>query len=123
MNRSEIVLAGLAAAGENATFTPVQVQKLFFLLDREAASYWKDRILISNHMTMGLSTGKSIRSWRIFRAETLCSSTTRDAIGSISCHRKVFNKAKRFWTTLPPTRKIILPAFLSGSESSLSSNW
>jgi hypothetical protein len=38
MNRSEIVLAGLAAAGENATFTPVQVQKLFFLLDREAAS-------------------------------------------------------------------------------------
>jgi uncharacterized protein len=37
MNRSEILLAGLAAAGENATFTPVQVQKLFFLLDREAA--------------------------------------------------------------------------------------
>jgi uncharacterized protein len=37
MNRSEILLAGLSAAGENATFTPVQVQKLFFLLDREAA--------------------------------------------------------------------------------------
>jgi uncharacterized protein len=37
MNRSEILLAGLAAGGENATFTPVQVQKLFFLLDREAA--------------------------------------------------------------------------------------
>jgi uncharacterized protein len=37
MNRGEIVLAGLAAAGENATLTPVQVQKLFFLLDREAA--------------------------------------------------------------------------------------
>ena len=31
------LLAGLAAGGENATFTPVQVQKLFFLLDREAA--------------------------------------------------------------------------------------
>jgi hypothetical protein len=37
MNRSEILLAGLAGGGENATFTPVQVQKLFFLLDREAA--------------------------------------------------------------------------------------
>jgi hypothetical protein len=37
MTRSEILLAGLAAAGENANLTPVQVQKLFFLLDREAA--------------------------------------------------------------------------------------
>jgi hypothetical protein len=37
MNRSEILLAGLAAGGENASYTPVQVQKLFFLLDREAA--------------------------------------------------------------------------------------
>jgi uncharacterized protein len=37
MDRSEILLAGLAAGGENATYTPVQVQKLFFLLDREAA--------------------------------------------------------------------------------------
>lgn len=35
MNRHEIILAGLAAAGENATFSPVQVQKLFFLIDRE----------------------------------------------------------------------------------------
>jgi hypothetical protein len=31
-----MVLAGLAAAGENATFSPVQVQKLFFLIDRKA---------------------------------------------------------------------------------------
>ncbi|MET4802505.1 hypothetical protein [Bradyrhizobium sp. LB11.1] len=37
MTRSEMVLAALAAAGQNATFTPVQVQKLFFLLDKEAA--------------------------------------------------------------------------------------
>lgn len=37
MTRSEILLAGLAAGGENATYTPVQVQKLFFLLDREAS--------------------------------------------------------------------------------------
>jgi hypothetical protein len=36
MTRGEILLAGLAAGGENATYTPVQVQKLFFLLDREA---------------------------------------------------------------------------------------
>jgi hypothetical protein len=38
MTKSEILLAGLAAGGENATYTPVQVQKLFFLLDREASS-------------------------------------------------------------------------------------
>jgi hypothetical protein len=38
MNPSEILLAGLAAGGENATYTPVQVQKLFFLLDREAST-------------------------------------------------------------------------------------
>jgi len=37
MNRRDIVLAALAAAGENATFTPVQVQKLLFLIDREAS--------------------------------------------------------------------------------------
>jgi hypothetical protein len=38
MNRHELVLAALAAAQENATFSPVQVQKLFFLIDREAAA-------------------------------------------------------------------------------------
>ena len=38
MTHSEILLAGLAAGGENAMYTPVQVQKLFFLLDREAAA-------------------------------------------------------------------------------------
>lgn len=37
MERHDVILAALAAAGENASFTPVQVQKLFFLLDREAA--------------------------------------------------------------------------------------
>jgi len=36
MTRSEHVIAALAAGGENVSFTPVQVQKLFFLLDREA---------------------------------------------------------------------------------------
>ena len=39
MTRDEIILAALAAGGENASFTPVQVQKLFFLLDREAAAF------------------------------------------------------------------------------------
>jgi uncharacterized phage-associated protein len=37
MDRTRLLLAGLAAGGENASFTPVQVQKLFFLLDREAS--------------------------------------------------------------------------------------
>ena len=39
MQRDGLVLAALAAGGEYATFTPVQVQKLFFLLDREAAHF------------------------------------------------------------------------------------
>lgn len=37
MARSDMVLAALAAAGEGRSFSPVQVQKLFFLLDREAS--------------------------------------------------------------------------------------
>ena len=36
MDRQQIILAALAAGGENAAFSPVQVQKLFFLIDREA---------------------------------------------------------------------------------------
>jgi len=39
MERKDLMLAALAAAGENASFTPVQVQKLFFLIDREAAQF------------------------------------------------------------------------------------
>jgi len=35
MDRNGIVLTALASAGQNATFTPVQVQKLLFLIDRE----------------------------------------------------------------------------------------
>ncbi len=37
MDRGELVLGALAAAGENAVFAPVQVQKLFFLLDENLA--------------------------------------------------------------------------------------
>ena len=37
MNREQLTLAVIAAGGENVSFTPVQVQKLFFLVDREAA--------------------------------------------------------------------------------------
>ena len=39
MDRTEIILAGLAAGGQGAAFPPAQVQKLFFLLDAEIASY------------------------------------------------------------------------------------
>lgn len=35
MTRQELILAVLASGGQNATFLPVQVQKLFFLIDRE----------------------------------------------------------------------------------------
>lgn len=38
MNRDDIVLAALAAGGAGASYSPVQVQKLFFLIDREASS-------------------------------------------------------------------------------------
>ena len=37
MNRRELVLATLATAGEYANFLPVQVQKIFFLIDRKAS--------------------------------------------------------------------------------------
>jgi uncharacterized protein len=37
MKQSDVLLIALTAAGENATLTPVQLQKLFFLLDKEAA--------------------------------------------------------------------------------------
>lgn len=35
LDRKHFVLAAIALQGENASFTPVQVQKLFFLIDRE----------------------------------------------------------------------------------------
>jgi hypothetical protein len=38
MARDDLVLAALAAGGENASYTPVQVQKLFFLIDREVSA-------------------------------------------------------------------------------------
>lgn len=37
MDRMSFVLAALAAAGADSSFSPVQVQKLFFLIDREAS--------------------------------------------------------------------------------------
>lgn len=37
LTRQDAILSALAAGGENATFSPVQVQKLFFLIDRKAA--------------------------------------------------------------------------------------
>ena len=38
MERPNLVLAALAAGGENASYWPVQVQKLLFLIDREASA-------------------------------------------------------------------------------------
>jgi hypothetical protein len=35
LNRQEVVLAALAAENKYASFSPAQVQKLFFLIDRE----------------------------------------------------------------------------------------
>ncbi len=37
MEKCEIVLAAFAAGGENAGYSPVQVQKVLFLIDRKAA--------------------------------------------------------------------------------------
>lgn len=37
MNRRELILAALAAGGGNTSYSPVQVQKLLFLIDRDAA--------------------------------------------------------------------------------------
>lgn len=33
--QKDIILAGLSAAGQNTNFSPVQIQKLFFIIDRE----------------------------------------------------------------------------------------
>ena len=38
MERRNLVLAALAAGGENANYWPVHVQKLLFLIDREASA-------------------------------------------------------------------------------------
>ena len=38
MDRRDLILAALSFSGERAAFTPVQVQKLFFLIDRELGS-------------------------------------------------------------------------------------
>src|SRR5262245_42134585 len=38
MERQNLVLAALAGGGENASYQPVQVQKLLFLVDREASA-------------------------------------------------------------------------------------
>lgn len=42
MDRRDLVLFALAAGGENATFFPVQVQKLLFLIDRRASKFVSD---------------------------------------------------------------------------------
>ena len=39
MNRRETILAAMAAAGANTRFSPVQMQKLLFLLDREVPHF------------------------------------------------------------------------------------
>ena len=39
MQQNDYVLAILSAGGEQASFSPVQVQKLFFLLDREIPQF------------------------------------------------------------------------------------
>ncbi len=39
MEKREIVLAAFAAGGENAGYSPVQVQKILFLIDRKAADH------------------------------------------------------------------------------------
>jgi hypothetical protein len=39
MNRQDYLLAVLSAGGEQARFSPVQLQKLFFLLDREVPGF------------------------------------------------------------------------------------
>lgn len=39
MDRQEYILAVLSAGGEQAQFSPVQLQKFFFLLDREVPTF------------------------------------------------------------------------------------
>ena len=39
MRRSQVILAAMAAAGEGVQFDPVRIQKLVFLIEKEAAGY------------------------------------------------------------------------------------
>jgi uncharacterized protein YwgA len=39
MNKKDLVLAGLAASNDIDSYSPVQVQKLIFLIDKNAAQY------------------------------------------------------------------------------------
>lgn len=39
MNKKDLVLAGLSASNDVDSYSPVQVQKLFFLIDKNAAQY------------------------------------------------------------------------------------
>lgn len=39
-DRQRMMLSALSAAPPNANFTPVEMQKMFFLLDKEAASFF-----------------------------------------------------------------------------------
>ena len=82
MERHELLLAGFAAGGENATFTPVQVQKLFFLIDREAASLMIAPISISSHMTMGHSTVLYMQGLMLLQLSILLRSTALADIGA-----------------------------------------
>jgi hypothetical protein len=64
MNRSDAVLAAMAAAGENATFTPVQIQKLMFLIDREiprlvGTSIWAGERKVRVSRTRGLEDNRA----------------------------------------------------------------
>jgi hypothetical protein len=64
MNRSNLIMAGLAAAGENASFTPVQVQKLFFLLIARPLNSSVVRTSISRHTIMAPSIAKCMMRLR-----------------------------------------------------------
>lgn len=39
MDRSQVILAAMAAAGQDVQFDPVRIQKLIFLIEKEAADY------------------------------------------------------------------------------------
>jgi hypothetical protein len=121
MDRSSLVLAALAAAGGNAAFTPVQVQKLLFLIDREAG-----RLVGGPHFDfLPYDYGPFDRAVMIpltsSRSEDWC---TRAWAGTASTrsHPMVTTKGVNISTTLSPQPKRISGKPRSGCAASVSIN-
>ena len=76
MDTRDLMLSARAAGGPNAIYNPVQVQKLLFLIDREAASLVGGRISIPSPTTTASSARLSASCWKGLQGKASSTSTT-----------------------------------------------